>query len=152
MILRQHCNQVGNSFNSRQHGDGHAQTLNIARCRKLASSVRWLHMGIVVCFVPMIILATLTFIPGNFAWREFLNSLNETVEPTTSARITQSTLQKQASHRKLHFPVTFSKCWNSSDCHPKECCAGVSHKIRGACVRQPQLKERCNPFLRVSWS
>ncbi|XP_015778200.1 PREDICTED: uncharacterized protein LOC107356071 isoform X1 [Acropora digitifera] len=70
------------------------------------------------------------------------------VAPTRSARITQSTLQKQASHRKLHFPVTFSKCWNSSDCHPKECCAGVSRKIRGACVRQPQLKERCNPFLR----
>ena len=59
-LLRQHCNQVGNSFNSRQLGDGHAQTLNIARCRKLASSVRWLHMGIVVCFVPMLILATVS--------------------------------------------------------------------------------------------
>lgn len=61
MILRQHRNQVGNSFNSRQHGDGHAQTLNIAWYRKLASSVAWLHMGMVVCFIPMITLAVVSY-------------------------------------------------------------------------------------------
>lgn len=60
MILRQHRNQVGNSLNSRQHSEGHAQTLNIARYRKIASSVAWLHMAMVVCFIPVIALSVLS--------------------------------------------------------------------------------------------
>lgn len=39
----------------------------------------------------------------------------------------------------------FGKCWNQSDCSPKECCAGVDPDTMGACVHQPQLYEVCSP-------
>ncbi|XP_068713675.1 uncharacterized protein [Montipora capricornis] len=59
------------------------------------------------------------------------------VDHTESERSVRSSRQRQH----------FSKCWNQTDCGPKKCCAGVSHKRAGVCVRQPQLKEKCNPYL-----
>ena len=54
-----------------------------------------------------------------------------------------------SSFKLLHFFQKFGKCWNQSDCSPKECCAGVDPDTMGTCVHQPQLYEVCSPRIPV---
>ena len=52
LTLRQHHSQTGNNISHGHPNEGARTPLNIARCKKTVSSILWVQLALVVCYVP----------------------------------------------------------------------------------------------------